>query len=103
MLHTFDEAVPSKCKFSDFSLIKLKFIKFLVSFFKQKVSFSFNFGSLFNVMRDNSSVLFWLKLYTIWTKGAHQSAKLQTFDCLHKISPTLYFDRLLKVYKILAR
>ena len=40
----------------------------------------------------------------IWTKGAQQSAKFQTFDCLRKISPNLYFDRLLllKVYKILA-
>ena len=56
-LHTFDKNIPSKCKFSDFSLLKLKFIKFLMSFFKQKVSFSLNFGSLFSVMRDNSSVL----------------------------------------------
>ena len=41
----------------------------------------------------------------IWIKGAHQSAKLQTFSCSSKISPTLYFDRLLllKVYKILAK
>ena len=41
----------------------------------------------------------------IWTKGALQSAKLQTFDCSRKISPNLYFDRLLllKVYKILAK
>ena len=57
-LHTFDKNIPSKCKFSDFSLLKLKFIKFLMSFFKQKVSFSLNFGSLFSVMRDNSSALF---------------------------------------------
>ena len=39
----------------------------------------------------------------MWTKGAHQRAKLQTFDCSRKISPNLYFDRLLKVYKILAK
>ena len=39
----------------------------------------------------------------IWTKGAHQSAKFWTFDCSHKISPNLYFDMLLKVYKILAK
>ena len=102
-LHTFDKNIPSKCKFSDFSLLKLKFIKVLMSFFKQKVSFSLNFGSLFSVMRDNSSVLFWLKLYMICTKGSHQSAKFQTFDWPHKISPNFYFDRLLKVYKILAK
>ena len=38
----------------------------------------------------------------IWTKGSHQSAKFQTFGFSRKISPNLYFDRLLKVYKILA-
>ena len=40
----------------------------------------------------------------IWTKGAHQSAKFQTFDCSHEISLNLYFGRLLllKVYKTLA-
>ena len=72
-------------------------------FFKQKVTFSLKFESLFSVMRDNSSVLFWLKLHMIWTKGAHQSAKFQTFDCSRKISPNVYFDRLLKLYKILAK
>ena len=41
----------------------------------------------------------------IFTKGAHQSAKFQTFDCSGEILPNLYFDRLLllKVYKISAR
>ena len=41
----------------------------------------------------------------IWTKGAHQSAIFQTFDCSHKISPNLYFNTLLllKVCKILAK
>ena len=39
----------------------------------------------------------------IWTKGAYQSARFQTFDCSRKISPNLYFDKLLKVYKILAK
>ena len=41
----------------------------------------------------------------IWTKGNHQSAKFQTFDCSREISPSLYFDRLflLKVHKISAK
>ena len=41
----------------------------------------------------------------LWTKRAHQSAKFQTFDGSPKISPNLYFDRLLllKVYKISAK
>ena len=38
----------------------------------------------------------------IFTKGAHHSAKFQTFDCSGEISPNLYFDRLLllKVHKV---
>ena len=41
----------------------------------------------------------------IWTKGANQSPKFQSFGCSSKISPNLYFDRLLllKVYKISAK
>ena len=57
-LHTFEKDTPSKAKILNFSLLELKFIKFIMSFFKQKTSFSLNFGSLFSVMRDKSSVLF---------------------------------------------
>ena len=57
-LHTFDKNILSKCKFSDFPLFEFKFIKFLMYLFKQKVNFSSKFGSLFSVMRDNSSALF---------------------------------------------
>ena len=57
-LRTFYKSSPSKCKFSDFPLLGLKFTNFLMSFFKQKVSFSSKFGSFFSVMRDNSSVPF---------------------------------------------
>ena len=70
-LHTFDKNISSKCKFSDFSLLKLKFVKFLMLFFKQ-ISFSSKFESLFIVIRDNSFVLFYLKLYMLSTKGIHQ-------------------------------
>ena len=57
-LHNFYKSSPARCKFSDFLLLGLKFTKFLMSFFKQKVSFSSKVGSFFSVMRDNSSVLF---------------------------------------------
>ena len=40
-LRTFYKSRPSKCKFSYFPLLALKFTKFLMSFFKQKVSFFF--------------------------------------------------------------
>ena len=43
------------------------------------------FGSLFSVVRYNSSVLFHLKLYMLWTKGPYQSANFQTCDCSHEI------------------
>ena len=41
----------------------------------------------------------------IWTKRAHQSEKIQAFGCSGKISPNLYFERLvlLKLYEILAK
>ena len=41
----------------------------------------------------------------IFTKGAHQSSKFQTFDCSGEISPNLYFDSLLllKVCKVSAK
>ena len=39
----------------------------------------------------------------IWTKGAHQKAKFYIFNCSRKISPNLFFDRFLNVYKILAK
>ena len=44
LLHTFYKINPSKWKFSDFPLLRLKFTKFLVSFCKQ-VNFSSKFGS----------------------------------------------------------
>ena len=43
-----------------------------MSFLKPRASFSSNFSSLCNFMRDNSTVLFHLKLYQFSTKGTHQ-------------------------------
>ena len=57
--------------------------------FETTSQFFLNFASLFSVMRGNYSVLFQQKLYMIWTKGVPQSAKFQTFDCTHEISPNL--------------
>ena len=59
---------------------ELKFIKFLMSL--QKMSFD-SVGSLFSVMRDNSSALFQLKLYMLVTKVVHKSANSQSCHCLH--------------------
>ena len=101
----FGQKEPISIKFLDFWMVGWKFNKFFKSYLKPQVSFSLNFASLFSIMRDNSSVLFSLKLYIIWTNGAHQSSKFQTFDCSHEISSYLYFDMLLllKVSKISAK
>ena len=74
-----------------------------MSYLKPQASFSLNFASLFNGMRDNSSVFSWLKPYLIFAKRAHQSGKFQeNFNCSGEISPNLYFGRLLllKVHTI---
>ena len=57
-LHTLDKSIPSKFNSFTLSLLPLKFTKFFMSFFKQKVSFSSKFEPVFRVMRDNSPVLF---------------------------------------------
>ena len=44
-------------------------MKSFMSYLKPQVSFSLNFGSFFNIMRDNSSVLFWLEFYKIFRKN----------------------------------
>ena len=82
-LHIFHKSTTSKWKFSDFSLLRLKFTKFLMLFFKWKVSFSSKFGSFFSVMGDHSSVLYRLKLYMLLAKVAHKCANFQTYHCPH--------------------
>ena len=57
-LNTFDKSSSLKWKCSDFPLLTSKFTKFLMSFFKQKVSFSSKFGSLFSVMIGSSCAPF---------------------------------------------
>ena len=43
-----------------------------------------DFASLISVMRDNSSVVFNLKLYMLSIKGTHQSGNYQTFNFSHE-------------------
>ena len=80
-LHTFEKNIPLKCKFSDFPLLELKFIKFLMSFFKQKW--------VFVQSLDHSSVsweitflhFFSWNFNMLFTKVAHESANFQTCHC----------------------
>ena len=81
----FQQNSPSKRKFSDFSLLELKFTKLLMSFFKQKGSFSSKFESLLSVMGDNLPVFFQQKLYMLLTKVAYQSANFETVTVCIKI------------------
>ena len=75
-----------KCKFSNLLLLALKFTKFVISFLKPRASFSSNFASVSSVMRDNSSVLFHLKLFMLSTKGTHQVKILRLSTARMKIN-----------------
>ena len=61
----------TKFRFWHFRVLWWKFAKFLMSFSKRQVSFSSNFASLLNVMKDNSSVPFQVKQYILCSKGTH--------------------------------
>ena len=84
----------SKCKFLRLSSAQSKFTKFLL-FMKQEISFSSNFASLFIVIRHNSSVLFWLKFYTLLAKRPYPSTNLVKFHASSKKSEILHFNGLL--------
>ena len=53
----------------------VKFTKSLMSYLKPQISFSLKFTSPFNVMRDNSSVLFQLELYIIFREMSTTQVK----------------------------
>ena len=75
-LHTFYKSSPSTYKFSDFPLLGSKFTKFLMSFFKQNVSFSLKFGSFFSVMKGNFSILFLAETLYAIEKSSTSKCKL---------------------------
>ena len=68
---------PIKVQISRLSAAWVKVHQIPHVIFKQKVSFSSKFRSLFSVMRDKFSVLFQLKLHMLLTKVANQSANFQ--------------------------
>ena len=78
-LHNFCKISPSKCKFSDFLLLRLKFTKFLMSFLEPRVSFSLNFASLFRSRKYNSSAFFHLNFICF---GQKDPIKVQIFRLL---------------------
>ena len=63
-------------------LLSLTFTKFVMSFLKPRASFSSNFASLSSVMRNNSSVLFHVKLYIPSRKRTLDGYKFSKFQLL---------------------
>ena len=106
-LHILDERSLSKYKFSDFPLLLLKFTKFLMLTFKQEVSFSSKFGSLFSVMRDNSSVVFLAENFICYWQKQHITEQIFRLDTARiKEKQIFRLDTVrifLKVYKISAK
>ena len=75
-----------------------------MSIFKQKVSFSSKFGSLSSVMRDNSSVLFQLKLYMV-LKNYHVKVQIVRFATarikIHRFSHVVFGTKSQFFFKLL--
>ena len=85
-------------------MFRSKFTKFL-SFLKQQISFSSKFASIFSVMRHKSSILFYVKVCILSTKGAYQSTHLVKFHVSSAKPDILHFDGffLPKSYKVSAK
>ena len=58
-----------------------KFIASQEMHISQELTF---FGSPLSVTRHNSSALFYLKLFILWTKRAHQNSNFRNCDCSHE-------------------
>ena len=56
-----------------------KFVKLLMLFSKPQLNFSLNFASLSSVMKDSSSVLFYIKHYVLFSEGTNQSGDFWHF------------------------
>ena len=86
-------------------MVGWKFNKYPNSYLKPQVNFSLYLHH--SSVSWEITLLYFFSWNFIWfeQKGAHQSAKFQTFNCPSEISPNLYFDRLLlsKIYKISAK
>ena len=86
-LYASNKRNPLKCKLSDFQLLAWKLTKFLMLFCKARISFPLNFASPFSAMTHNSSEIFCLKHYMLWTKKGHQSTFFRLSFALLKAHP----------------
>ena len=71
-----------RIQFWDFRVLWWKFVKFIMSFSKPQFSFSLNFSSHSTVVKYNSSVIFQLKHYILWSKDAQWSVNFWDFRVL---------------------
>ena len=67
--------------FSDFWVVKSKFVKFLMPILKLQINSFSNFASFFIVMTHSSPINFKLIYYLPWIKVPHKSLNLGTFKC----------------------
>ena len=74
-------------QFWDFRVLWWRFAKFLMSYSKPQVTFSPNFGSLFSVTKDNSSILFRSSVMYFAQKELIKVQIFETFECLGQNSP----------------
>ena len=65
------QIVQNKNKLFRFVTARIKIHQISHIILGPRVSFFSNFASFFSVMRHNSSLLFHLNIYMLWTKGAH--------------------------------
>ena len=86
-LYSLDKRIQSGCKFVDFWLLAWKLTQFLMSFFNPQVSFCLSFATLFSVMAYNSSEIFKLKHYMLWTKRVHQCTIFRLLVALMRVHP----------------
>ena len=72
---------------SQFWVLWWKLAKFVMSYSKLQVTFSPNFGSLFSVTKDNSSILFRSSVMYFAQKKPIKVQIFETFECLGQNSP----------------
>ena len=91
---TLNKRIPWKYQFWHFQVFWWKFAKFLMSFSKPQVSFSWNFAWLFSIMKYNSPVLFKVERCILCAKGTNQSATFLDFLVLRsKFTKFLSFSK----------
>ena len=72
---------------SQFWVLWWKLAKFVMSYSRLQVTFSPNFGSLFSVTKDNSSILFRSSVMYFAQKKPIKVQIFETFECLGQNSP----------------